>query len=74
VRNTVKTTIFSDAQGRTLFSGIVRPGRMKRFTGRHETYAETHLAIAGLVSDRSVRRATRRKPSTDLVLVQPSAC
>ncbi|MGW4912339.1 transposase family protein [Streptomyces sp. NPDC004270] len=27
-QNTVKTTTFSDAQGRTLFSGVVRPGRM----------------------------------------------
>jgi hypothetical protein len=163
-QNTIKTTMSSDAQGRTLFSGIVRPGRMhdqtavrtegiaeqfrrhpnrhpkmraevndgyrglanefpaqvsarpkkpkddvplrahrarreqrrqqssrricvehtnaefkqrrplRRFTGRRETYAETHLAIAGLVSDRSARRATHRKPSTELVLVQPTAC
>lgn len=27
-RNTIKTTTFSDAQGRTLFSGVVCPGRM----------------------------------------------
>ncbi|MGI5134322.1 integrase core domain-containing protein [Streptomyces sp. CA-106110] len=47
---------------------------LQRFTGRRETYAETHLAIAGLVSDRSVRRATGRKPSTELVLVRPTAC
>lgn len=155
-QNTIKTTTFSDAQGRTLFSGIVRPGRMhdqtaartegiaeqlhqhptvraevdegyrglanefpgqvsappkkskddvplgehhawreqrrrqssarirvehanaelkqwrplQRFTGRRETYTETHLAIAGLVSDRSARRATRRNTSTELVLVR----
>lgn len=159
-QNTIKTTTFSDGQGRTLFSGVVRPGRMhdqtavhpegiaeqfrqhpevrakvdegyrglasefpeqvdappkkpkddaplgehhawrekcrrqssarihvehtnaeykqwrplQRFTGRRETYAETHLAIAGLVSDRSARRATRRKPSTELVLARHTAC
>ncbi|MFF2331194.1 MULTISPECIES: transposase family protein [unclassified Streptomyces] len=27
-QNTIKTTTFSDHQGRTLFSGVVRPGRM----------------------------------------------
>nr|WP_256178756.1 transposase [Kitasatospora aureofaciens] len=159
-QNTVKTTTFSDAQGRTLFSGVVRPGRMhdqtavrtegiaeqfrqypkvkaevdegyrglanefpdqvsappkkpkddtplgdhhawreqrrrqssaricvehanaeykqwrplQRFTGRRETYAESHLAIAGLVSDRSARRMTRRKSSTELVLARQAAC
>jgi hypothetical protein len=158
-QNTIKTTTFSDGQGRALFSGLVRPGRMhdqtavrsegiaeqfrqhpgvkaqvdegyrglanefpsqvdapprklkddaplgdrhawreqrrrqssericvehtnaeykqwrplQRFTGRRETYAETHLAIAGLVSDRSARRATQRKPSTELVLVRHAA-
>ncbi|MFF3916290.1 transposase family protein [Streptomyces sp. NPDC001852] len=159
-QNTIKTTTFSDPQGRTLFSGVVRPGRMhdqtavrtegiaeqfhrnpkvkaevdegyrglanefpgqvsappkkpkddaplgehhawreqrrrqssaricvehtnaeykqwrplQRFTGRRETYAETHLAIAALVSDRSARRATRRKSSTELVLARQAAC
>ncbi|MFF2807694.1 transposase family protein [Streptomyces sp. NPDC058000] len=159
-QNTIKTTTFSDPQGCTLFSGVVRPGRMhdetavrtegiaeqlrlhpkvktevdedyrglandfpgqvsappkkpkddaplgehhawrerrrrqssrricvehtnakykqwrplQRFTGRRETYAETHLAIAGLVSDRSARRATRRKPSTELVLARQAVC
>ncbi|ROQ59591.1 DDE superfamily endonuclease [Streptomyces sp. 840.1] len=155
-QNTIKTTTFSDGQGRTLFSGVVRPGRMhdrtavrteglaerfrqhpnvraevdegyrglaneppaqvsappkkpkddapmgerhawheqrrrqpsaricvehtngeykqwrplQRFTGRRETYTEPHLAIAGLVSDRSARRPTRRKTSTELVLAR----
>ncbi|MGG2463772.1 transposase family protein [Streptomyces sp. RGM 3693] len=155
-QNTIKTTTFSDGQGRTLFSGIVRPGRMhdqtatrtegiaeqfrqypdvkaevdegyrglanefpdqvsappkkpkddaplgeqyawreqrrrqssarirvehanaelkqwrplQRFTSRRETYAEIHLAIAGLVSDRSARRTTRRKTSTEPALAQ----
>ncbi|MGW1053184.1 hypothetical protein [Streptomyces sp. NPDC002521] len=47
---------------------------LQRFTGRRETYAVTHLAIAGLVSDRSARRATRHKPSTELVLARPADC
>lgn len=47
---------------------------LQRFTGRHETYAETHLAIVGLISDRSARRATRRKTSTELVLARQAAC
>ncbi|MFE7399685.1 transposase family protein [Streptomyces sp. NPDC057557] len=133
-QNTIKTTTVSDGQGRTLFSGVVRPGRvhdqtavrtegiaevsappkkpsevaplgehhawseqrrrqfsaricvehanaeykqwrpLQRLTGRRETYAETHLAIAGLVSDRSARRATRREPSTEPVLARQAAC
>ncbi|CAM5724581.1 hypothetical protein SHIRM173S_07499 [Streptomyces hirsutus] len=28
-QNTIKTTTFSDHQGRALFSGAVRPGRMQ---------------------------------------------
>lgn len=47
---------------------------LQRFTGRRKIYAATHLAIAGLVSDRSARRATRRKPSTELVLAWQTAC
>ncbi|MCZ4103736.1 transposase family protein [Streptomyces sp. H39-C1] len=47
---------------------------LQRFTGRRETYTETHLAITALVSDRSARRATRLKTSTQLVLTRPSAC
>ncbi|MFF3518907.1 hypothetical protein [Streptomyces sp. NPDC002573] len=35
---------------------------LQRFTGRRGTYPETHLAIAGLVSDHSARRPT---PSTE---------
>jgi hypothetical protein len=41
---------------------------LQRYTGRREDFAETHAAIAGLVSDRSARRATRRKTSKELVL------
>jgi hypothetical protein len=47
---------------------------LQRYTGRRETYPETHLAIAALVSDRASRRATRRKPSTEMVLARPAAC
>lgn len=47
---------------------------LQRYTGRRETYAETHRAIAGLVSDRAARRPTRRKASTELVLVRATAC
>ncbi|MFB6963011.1 hypothetical protein ACFCYB_40135, partial [Streptomyces sp. NPDC056309] len=47
---------------------------LRRFTGRRETYAETHLAIAGLVSDRAARRPTRRETSTELVLARGTTC
>jgi hypothetical protein len=47
---------------------------LRRFTGRRDTYAETHLAIAGLISDRSAQRTTRRPTSTELVLVRDTAC
>lgn len=159
-QNTIKTTTFSDHQGRTLFSGVVRPGRihdqtavrtegiaeqfrlhpnvraevdsgyqglakefpsqvsappkkpaddacdgdkrawrearrrqssarivvehtnaeykqwhpLQRYTGRREDYEQTHLAIAGLVSDRAANRTTRRRASTELVLVRTTAC
>lgn len=159
-QNTIKTTTFSDGQGRTLFSGIVRPGRthdqtavrteglaeqfhqhptvkaevdegyrglasefpdqvsappkkpkddaplgelhawrelrrrqssrricvehtnaeykkwrpLQRYTGRREAYAETHMAITGLVSDRSARRPTRRRTSTELMPLRQTAC
>ncbi|MFK0108442.1 transposase family protein [Streptomyces sp. NPDC091217] len=163
-QNTIRTTTISDGQGRTLLSGVVRPGRMhdqsamrtegiaeqfrrrprvkaevddgyrglasefpeqvsapprkprsldddnsplterygwremkrrqssrriyvehanaeyrrwrplQRYTGRRETYGETHRTVAALVSDRAARRPTRRKPSTELVLVRPTAC
>ncbi|WP_412075591.1 transposase family protein [Streptomyces xanthophaeus] len=155
-QNTIKTTTFSDGQGRMLLSGVVRPGRMhdqtavrtegiaeqfrtrptvkakvdsgyaglakefpgqvsappkkpkdeacdgdkyawretrrrqssaricvehtnaelrqwaplRRFTGRRDIYAETHLAIASLISDRSAQRVTRPETSTELVLVR----
>ncbi|MFE9219590.1 transposase family protein [Streptomyces lavendulae] len=47
---------------------------LQRFLGRREHYPATHRAIATLVSDRAARRATRHKPSTELVLVSMTAC
>ncbi|MDT3728861.1 hypothetical protein ROS62_29925 [Streptomyces sp. DSM 41972] len=47
---------------------------LQRYTGRHEDYAETHCAIAGLVSDRAARRLIRRRASTEPVLARPAAC
>ena len=38
---------------------------LQRYTGRREDYDETHRAIAALVSDRSARRTTRRRTSTE---------
>ncbi|MEU1215620.1 transposase family protein [Streptomyces sp. NPDC005790] len=34
-QNTIKTTTFSDHHGRTVFSGVVRPGRMLHQTAVH---------------------------------------
>lgn len=47
---------------------------LQRYTGRREEYAETHRAIASLVSDRAAKRATRHKPTAELVLVRTTAC
>jgi hypothetical protein len=47
---------------------------LRRFTGRREIYAEIHLSIAGLVSDRSAQRPTRRRTSTERALVRNGAC
>lgn len=41
---------------------------------RRDSYAETHAAIAGLVSDRAARRPTRRHTSTELVPAWKAAC
>lgn len=46
---------------------------LQRYTGRREDYAETHRVIASLIADRSARRSTRRKPSTELVLARQTA-
>ncbi|MGW0855095.1 transposase family protein [Streptomyces sp. NPDC002690] len=47
---------------------------LQRYIGHRETYGETHLAIAALVSDRAAKRPTRHKPSTELVHVRTAAC
>ncbi|MCL8015923.1 hypothetical protein [Streptomyces sp. AS02] len=47
---------------------------LQRFTDRRETCAETHQAVVGLASDRSARRATRVKSSTEPVLGQHATC
>ncbi|MET8027662.1 transposase family protein [Streptomyces avermitilis] len=46
---------------------------LQRYTGPREDYAATHRGIASLVSDRSARRPTRRKPSTELVPARQAA-
>ncbi|MEK2478979.1 transposase family protein [Streptomyces noursei] len=42
---------------------------LQRYLGRREYYAETHAAIAGLVSDHAARRPTRRRTGAELVPV-----
>jgi hypothetical protein len=44
------------------------------YTGRHETYGETHLAIDARVSDRAAKQPTRHNASTELVHVRATAC
>ncbi|MFH9491834.1 transposase family protein [Streptomyces halstedii] len=46
---------------------------LQRCTTRREDYAETHCAIASLVSDRSAHRPTHRELSTALVLARRDA-
>ncbi|MFD9499920.1 transposase family protein [Streptomyces sp. NPDC060035] len=46
---------------------------LQRYTGRREEYAETHRAIASLVSDRAAKRATLQKSTAELVLVDTTA-
>jgi hypothetical protein len=47
---------------------------LRRFTGRREMYAETHIAIACLVSDRAAKRPSRPRTSTELVLARGTDC
>lgn len=47
---------------------------LRCYTGHRETYADIHRAVAGLVSDRAARRATRPMHSTELVLARPAVC
>ncbi|MFD8382354.1 hypothetical protein ACFV2X_28200 [Streptomyces sp. NPDC059679] len=48
--------------------------QLQRYTSPRENYAEAHQAIASLLSDRSARRPTRRRPSTELVLAWQATC
>ncbi|MFD7661503.1 transposase family protein [Streptomyces sp. NPDC059788] len=50
----------------------IRP--LQRHLGRREYYAETHAAIAGLVSDRAARRPTRPRTSAGSVPVWTVTC
>jgi len=47
---------------------------LQRWTGDRDDLPEVITAIGTLVSDRSAKRPTRRKPSTELVLANPTAC
>ena len=47
---------------------------LQRWTGDRDDLPEVIAAIGGLVSDRSAKRPTRRKPSTALVLARSTAC
>ncbi|MYW42914.1 IS5/IS1182 family transposase, partial [Streptomyces sp. SID161] len=46
---------------------------LQRHNGPREDCAATHQAIASPVSDRSTRRPTRRKPSTELAPARQAA-
>jgi hypothetical protein len=46
----------------------------QRYLGRRESYAETHAAIAGPVSDRTARRASRPRTSTAIVRARRATC
>lgn len=46
---------------------------LRRYTGRRETYGETHRAIVGLVSDCAAKRTTQQNPSTEVVHVRTTA-
>lgn len=54
-QNTIKTTTFGDGQGRTLLSGVVRPGRMHDLT----RYAPRVSPSSSGSTPRSKRRSTR---------------
>ena len=47
---------------------------LQRWTGDRDDLPEVIAAIGALVSDRTARRPTRRKPSAELVLADPTAC
>ncbi len=47
---------------------------LQRWTGDRDDLPEVIAAIGALVSDRAAPRPTRRKPSAELVLADPTAC
>jgi len=47
---------------------------LQRWTGDRDDLPEVLAAIGALVSDRSAKRPTRSKPSTELVLARHTAC
>jgi hypothetical protein len=47
---------------------------LQRWTGDRDDLPEAFAAIGGLVSDRAAQRPTRRRTSTELVLVGSTAC
>jgi hypothetical protein len=47
---------------------------LQRRPGDRDDLPEVTAAIGAPVSDRGARRPTRRKPSAELVLADPTAC
>ncbi|MCT9108166.1 transposase family protein [Streptomyces mirabilis] len=47
---------------------------LQRYTQCRETYGETHRAMAALASDRSAKRTTCRRLSTEFVHVRTTTC
>lgn len=64
-QNTIKTTTFTDGQGRTLFSGVARPGRMHDQTAvRTEGVAEVDEGCRGLADEFPEQVSAPPKPMT----------
>lgn len=85
-QNTIKTTTFSDAQGRTLFSGAIRPGRMhdqtavrtegiaEKFHRRPRVRAEVDEGYRGLANEFPGQvSAPPKKPKGDAPLSEHHA-
>lgn len=75
-QNTIKTTTFTDGQGRTLFSGVARPGRMhdqtavrtegiaEQFRRHPEVRAEVDEGYRGLANEFPEQVSAPPKPMT----------
>ncbi|MEL5953555.1 transposase family protein [Streptomyces sp. CLV115] len=82
-QNTTKTTTCSDHQGRTLFSGDVRPGRMhdqtavrtegiaEQFRLHHDVHAEVDCGHQGLAKEFPQRCYRYRAPRCSVTGVAP---